>query len=111
VTILPSKYKKAYFLFGINLIPRTKEQLKWAEKNVLRNYPLQPCNEGWYFADGMCYMMIADYMDWNNSRDHCTSLGAQLASIHNERVNGAIVDRFDVGWSWLGIPFVSSVKL
>ena len=56
-------------------------------------------------------MMIEAYMTWNTSRSHCTSLGADLPSIHNERVHSAVVDRFDFGWIWIGMPFIFYLKL
>ena len=67
---------------------------------------LQPCKEGWYFADKMCYMLIEKYMSWNDSRSRCASLSSYLAAIHSERVNNATRHTFKFGWIWLGIPFM-----
>jgi len=71
---------------------------------------LQSCKGGWYFADGACFWVSPGWGTWNDSRRLCTSLGGDLASIHNERVNNAVTKRFDWSFLWLGMSLFSFSK-
>ncbi|XP_041124614.1 C-type lectin domain family 4 member E-like [Polyodon spathula] len=42
------------------------------------------CPEKWVQFNGKCYYFSTDTMDWNSSRDNCTSMGGHLVIIESE---------------------------
>ncbi|MGH0119788.1 UNVERIFIED_CONTAM: hypothetical protein FKN15_025667 [Acipenser sinensis] len=42
------------------------------------------CPEKWVPFNGKCYYFSTDKMDWNSSRDNCTSMGGHLVIIESE---------------------------
>ncbi|XP_033897947.3 C-type lectin domain family 4 member E-like [Acipenser ruthenus] len=42
------------------------------------------CPEKWMQSNGKCFYFSTDTMDWNSSRDNCTSMGGHLVIIESE---------------------------
>uniref|UniRef100_H3C1V6 C-type lectin domain-containing protein n=1 Tax=Tetraodon nigroviridis TaxID=99883 RepID=H3C1V6_TETNG len=43
------------------------------------------CPDGWLTYGFRCYIFVNTPMNWSIAKDHCNSLGANLASVSNQR--------------------------
>ncbi|CAL8272442.1 unnamed protein product [Boreogadus saida] len=63
------------------------------------------CPDGWFDQDGRCFTLTNSAMDWNSAEDHCKSMGAHLASIHNPADNRFLKQMITLGGQrevWIG---------
>lgn len=44
-----------------------------------------PCPEGWLHLEDKCYYFSPDKLDWEKSRDSCTSMGSHLAILYSHK--------------------------
>ncbi|XP_041654463.1 galactose-specific lectin nattectin-like [Cheilinus undulatus] len=42
------------------------------------------CPQGWTHFEGKCYLFQVNPMDWADAERHCTTLGANLPSVHSK---------------------------
>ncbi|MGH0117845.1 UNVERIFIED_CONTAM: hypothetical protein FKN15_003876 [Acipenser sinensis] len=87
------------------------------------------CPEKWVQFNGKCYCFSTDTMDWNSSRDNCTSMGGHLVIIESEAEERFLFDtakaqtagnRYWIGltdavtegvWLWVdGTPLIDKAK-
>ncbi|MGH0115075.1 UNVERIFIED_CONTAM: hypothetical protein FKN15_070595 [Acipenser sinensis] len=66
----------------------------------------EACPQNWVLFNGKCYYFSTDRMNWNSSRDNCTSMGGHLVIIESEAEQefihsqtGRIRDFFWIGLS------------
>lgn len=71
-------------------------------------YIVADCDEGWTLFDHneMCYIskINADRKGWSGARQHCQTLGGNLASVHDDKTNKFLVSllKGNVKQFWLG---------
>ncbi|XP_061117664.1 CD209 antigen-like protein C [Conger conger] len=86
--------------------------------------PMQgPCDEGWLFFQGSCYLLSSDRLSWHDAEKICEDQGAQLFVINNadelDFIEGVmfdtnywigLVERAEEGhWSWVdGTNFLTT---
>ncbi|KAK1163345.1 CD209 antigen-like protein C isoform X1 [Acipenser oxyrinchus oxyrinchus] len=51
------------------------------------------CPQNWELFNGKCYYFSTDRMNWNSSRDNCTSLGGHLVIIESDGEQGFLSDK------------------
>ncbi|XP_041123763.1 CD209 antigen-like protein E [Polyodon spathula] len=51
------------------------------------------CPQNWELFNGKCYYFSTDKMNWNSSRDNCTSLGGHLVIIESDGEQGFLSDK------------------
>ncbi|CAL8355123.1 unnamed protein product [Boreogadus saida] len=69
------------------------------------------CPDGWFEQDGRCFTLAKSAMDWNSAEDHCKSMGAHLASIHNPADNRFLKQLVKLGgksYVWIGSYFLQT---
>ncbi|XP_063740812.1 ladderlectin-like isoform X2 [Eleginops maclovinus] len=63
------------------------------------------CPDGWYSHNSRCFTVVNTATDWYTAEEHCTSLGAHLASATSAREYAflqEITKRVDLSSAWLG---------
>ncbi|XP_056900817.1 ladderlectin-like isoform X1 [Takifugu flavidus] len=50
-----------------------------------RNARFNFCPDGWFTHNYRCYIFVNSPMNWYSAKDHCNSLGANLASVSSPR--------------------------
>uniref|UniRef100_A0A8C4XE25 C-type lectin domain-containing protein n=1 Tax=Erpetoichthys calabaricus TaxID=27687 RepID=A0A8C4XE25_ERPCA len=62
-----------------------------------KTYPY--CSESWVLFNASCYFFSTDKLDWNASRNNCTSIGGHLVIIDSE-------EDYSSSWDksyWIGL--------
>ncbi|XP_076847329.1 CD209 antigen-like protein C isoform X1 [Brachyhypopomus gauderio] len=52
----------------------------------------RPCPEGWTHLEGKCYYYSDDKLNWESSRESCTSMGSHLAILHTHKQHDSLAD-------------------
>ncbi|MGH0115074.1 UNVERIFIED_CONTAM: hypothetical protein FKN15_070594 [Acipenser sinensis] len=87
------------------------------------------CPQNWELLNGKCYYISTDRMNWNSSRDNCTSLGGHLVIIESDGEQRFLSDKAWIvtqeqshwigltdavtegTWLWVdGTPLIGNVK-
>ncbi|MGH0120267.1 UNVERIFIED_CONTAM: hypothetical protein FKN15_060675 [Acipenser sinensis] len=61
------------------------------------------CPEKWMQFNGKCYYFSTDTMNWNSSRDNCTSMGGHLVIIKSKAEQDFISNRTGSTKYWIGL--------
>ncbi|XP_058849535.1 C-type lectin domain family 4 member E-like [Acipenser ruthenus] len=61
------------------------------------------CPEKWMQFNGKCYYFSTDNMNWNSSRDNCTSMGGHLVIIESEAEQDFILSKTGSKEYWIGL--------
>lgn len=67
-----------------------------------------PCPEGWLHLEDKCFYFSPDKLDWEKSRDSCTSMGSHLAILYSHKqhdlleVEAKKIGGFDYHF-WIGL--------
>ncbi|XP_031568347.1 delta-like protein C [Actinia tenebrosa] len=60
------------------------------------------CTGSWTSKQGNCYLVINEYLPWNDAESRCVSEGGHLVSIHSESENEAVVNLIGMEF-WIGL--------
>uniref|UniRef100_A0A8C4T2I2 C-type lectin domain-containing protein n=1 Tax=Erpetoichthys calabaricus TaxID=27687 RepID=A0A8C4T2I2_ERPCA len=75
----------------------TDPQLENTDLQNRKTYPY--CSESWVLFNASCYFFSTDKLDWNASRNNCTSIGGHLVIIDSE-------EDYSSSWDksyWIGL--------
>ncbi|XP_058849963.1 C-type lectin domain family 4 member E-like [Acipenser ruthenus] len=61
------------------------------------------CPEKWMQFNGKCYYFSTDNMNWNSSRDNCTSMGGHLVIIESEAEQDFLSNQAGSIKYWIGL--------
>ncbi|KAI4889027.1 hypothetical protein NFI96_026591 [Prochilodus magdalenae] len=60
------------------------------------------CGKGWLKFENSCYLLSRERQTWENSRDECQKLGADLVIIHNEQLQRFLTNKGLMQY-WIGL--------
>ncbi|XDV50455.1 hypothetical protein PO909_019511 [Leuciscus waleckii] len=66
------------------------------------NADVEECPYGWTNFGLRCYKYFSHSVNWITAEKNCQSLGANLASVHNERENEFLLGLLPSTISWVG---------
>ncbi|XP_039608050.1 C-type lectin domain family 4 member D-like [Polypterus senegalus] len=66
------------------------------------------CPYGWMLFNSSCYFFSTDYLKWNESQNHCTSVGGYLVIIEDEEEQNILTALVDIKGAmdksyWIGL--------
>ncbi|KAJ8379446.1 hypothetical protein SKAU_G00002240 [Synaphobranchus kaupii] len=62
-----------------------------------------PCDEGWLFFQGSCYLLSSERANWHTARDKCIDQMADLLVINNADEQDFIADVIHSQSYWIGL--------
>ncbi|KAL3067569.1 hypothetical protein OYC64_022096 [Pagothenia borchgrevinki] len=94
-------------------VPEMEAEMKKVEEEfvpedsvpVPRNARINYCPDGWYSHNSRCFLVVNTASTWFQAEEHCTILGAHLASATNPRDYAflqEITKRSSLSSAWLG---------
>ena len=69
---------------------------------------LDVCHDGWRYFQGYCYRKVSSCDSWNNGESQCTTLGANLPSVHSQEKNVFIQTLHSGENGWLGLSDINT---
>ncbi|XP_031414909.1 CD209 antigen-like protein E isoform X2 [Clupea harengus] len=61
------------------------------------------CPEGWIHHRGKCYLFPSSKKNWEQSRDHCITLGGHLAIVNDKQEQDFLVAKSNQVSHWIGL--------
>ena len=86
-------YQKTLYILSI-LVPHISLQLQGSCTDQF---------EDWSKGSEFCYQMIEEGKDWYNAKDACSSLGGELAVVHDESLMMAVIEQTHGVDAWIGL--------
>jgi len=66
------------------------------------------CSDDWTYFKGYCYRKVTSCDSWSNSQGKCSTLGANLPSIHSQEENVYVQNLHGGEHAWLGLSDINS---
>ncbi|XP_068736598.1 uncharacterized protein [Montipora capricornis] len=66
------------------------------------------CPDDWMYFKGYCYQKISSCDSWSNGQSRCSTLGANLPSVHSQEENVFLQNLHNGENGWLGLSDINS---